>query len=143
MHWYAAIRCYERMWVSYYVDDFPKSSVGVRFQFPNSIGCSPNLGRRSRTFLILSFIRRRTNEVPPSQVSVVVPPGPYESRPFLMNRPGFPSRVPPRYLTICRALVDPFIAVEFTCLPTQGSPFPSRVVEVLMLQTAHIPSSRR
>jgi hypothetical protein len=61
----ALVRCYERMWVSYYIDDFPIFFVGVRFQCPNSIGCSPNPGRRSRTFLILSSIHRRTNEVPP------------------------------------------------------------------------------
>ena len=41
----------ERMWVSYY-DDFPIFSVGVRFQFPNSIGCSPNSDKRRRTFLV-------------------------------------------------------------------------------------------
>jgi hypothetical protein len=43
----------------------------------------------------------------------------------------------------CRALVDLFIAVQFVSFPIQGSPFPSCVVEILMLQTTHIPNSRR
>lgn len=57
------VRCYERMWVSYYVGDLLRFSVGIRFQFPNPIGRSLNSDRRSRTFLIFSSIHRRTNEV--------------------------------------------------------------------------------
>ena len=43
--------------------------------------------------------------------------------------------------TISKALVILFVAMELVFFPTQGFPFPSRVVEVLILHTAHIPSS--
>jgi len=36
------VRCYERMWVSYYVGDLLRFSVGIRFHFPNPIGRSLN-----------------------------------------------------------------------------------------------------
>jgi len=57
------VRCYERMWVNYYVGDLLRFFVGIKFQFLNPIGRSLNLDRRSKTFPIFSSIHRPTNEV--------------------------------------------------------------------------------
>jgi len=57
------VRCYECMWVNYYVGDLLRFFVGIKFQFPNPIGRSLNLDRRSKTFPIFSSIHRPTNEV--------------------------------------------------------------------------------
>jgi hypothetical protein len=57
------VRCYERMWVNYYVGDLLRFFVGIRFQFSNPIGHNLNLDRRSKNFLIFNSIHRQTNKV--------------------------------------------------------------------------------
>jgi hypothetical protein len=44
------VRCYERMWVNYYVGDLLRFSVGIRFRFLNPIGRSLNSDKRSMIF---------------------------------------------------------------------------------------------
>ncbi len=53
------VRCYERMWVSYYVGDLLRFFVGIRFHFSNPIGRNLNSNRRSKTFLIFTTFPHR------------------------------------------------------------------------------------
>ncbi len=57
------IRCYERMWVNYYVGDILRFFVHITFQFSNPIGHSLNSNKKSKTFFIFSSIHHQTNEV--------------------------------------------------------------------------------
>lgn len=63
MHWYATMSACGPVIMSMIFRYFA-SALGFSSRIRSAAG-SPNSGRRSRTFLILSSIHRRTNEVPP------------------------------------------------------------------------------